>query len=254
MLIDKKLKEKLLLYQVESPNSEQIEKAKQLVLKNERPVKVPYISSKRVVLSQIQTVSNWFWVFSLMFVFVVVYLSFKINNQLTTLFLCGAAPMLSIASVPVVFSNIDANRMELESTCLIKPQTVFSAKMLICGCFDLIVITITLLLSSQLSEINIVRSAVLGLISFTASSFLSLGASLVFKTQMAIALVSAIYTTVFACFASMGFLSERLLEIEMPFLVLALVINSVMVYALYFVAIKNYSFEKVAKRFGNKIF
>lgn len=253
-MIHKNLKEQLLLYQVESPKREQIENAKQMVLKNERPVKAPYVSPKRVVLSQIQTVSNWFWLFSLMFIFVVVYLSFKINNQLTTLFLCGAAPVLSIASLPVVFSNIDSGRMELESTCLIKPQTVFSAKMLICGCFDLIVISMTLLFSSQLCEINIVRSAVLGLISFTASSFLSLGASLVFKTQPAIALVSAIYTTVVACFASMGFLSERLLEIKMPILVLVLVINSAMVFAMYSVAVKNYSFEKVAKRFGNKIF
>ena len=40
-MIDKKLKKKLLLYQVEAPHSEQIEKAKQLVFKNERPVKVP---------------------------------------------------------------------------------------------------------------------------------------------------------------------------------------------------------------------
>lgn len=253
-MIDKQLKETLLLYQVEKPGSEQIEKAKQIVLKNERPVKAPYISAKRVVSSQIQTVSNWFWLFSLMFVFAVVYLSFKINNQLTTLFLCGATPLLSIASVPVVLSNIDASRMELEGTCLIKPQTVFSAKMLICGCFDLIVIIITLLFSSQLSEINIVRSAVLGLISFTASSFLCLGASLIFKTQVAISLVSALYAVVVACFVSMNFLSEKLLEIKMPFLVLAVVINSAMVYAMYSVAIKNYSFEKVAKRFGNKIF
>ena len=245
-MIDKQLKETLLLYQVEKPGSEQIEKAKQIVLKNERPIKAPYISAKRVVSSQIQTVSNWFWLFSLMFVFAVVYLSFKINNQLTTLFLCGATPLLSIASVPVVLSNIDASRMELEGTCLIKPQTVFSAKMLICGCFDLIVIIITLLFSSQLSEINIVRSAVLGLI--------SLGASLIFKTQVAISLVSALYAVVVACFVSMNFLSEKLLEIKMPFLVLAVVINSAMVYAMYSVAIKNYSFEKVAKRFGNKIF
>ncbi len=253
-MIDKKLKEKLLLYQVEPPHSEQIEKAKQLVFENERPVKVPYISVKRVVLSQIQTVSNWFWLFSLMFIFVVVYLSFKINNQLTTLFLCGATPLLSIVSLPVVLGNIDAGRMELESTCLIKPQTAFSAKMLICGCFDLLVIIITLLFSSQLSEINIVRSAVLGLISFTASSFLFLGASLIFKTQVAISLVSALYTTVVACFISLDFLSEKLLEIKMPFLILALVINSALVYTVYSIANKNYSFEKVAKRFGNKIF
>lgn len=253
-MIDKKLKEKLLLYQVENPHSEQIEKAKQLVFKNERPVKVPYISAKRVVLSQIQTVSNWFWLFSLLFIFVIVYLSFKINNQLTTLFLCGATPLLSIVSMPVVLSNIDASRMELESTCLIKPQTVFSAKMLICGCFDLIVIIITLLFSSRLSEIDIVRSAVLGLISFTASSFLSLGASLIFKTQVAISLVSAVYATIVACFVSMNFLSEKLLEIKMPFLVLALVISLALVYAMYSIAMKNYSFEKVAKRFGNKIF
>ncbi len=253
-MIDKKLKEKLLLYQVENPHSEQIEKAKQLVFKNERPVKVPYISAKRVVLSQIQTVNNWFWLFSLIFIFGVVYLSFRINNQSTTLFLCGATPLLSIASLPVVLGNIDAGRMELESTCLIKPQTAFSAKMLICGCFDLIVIIVTLLFSSQLSEIDVVRSAVLGMISFTASSFLSLGASLIFKTQVAISLVSAVYTTVVACFISMDFLTAKLLEIKMPFLILALIINIALVYTIYSIANQNYSFEKVAKRFGNKIF
>ncbi len=253
-MINKGIKSALDLYEVELPDKEKIESVVFEVTNSQRSVKTPEISFKRIILSQISIVKNSFWLSSLLFLIAIVFLYLRIDSEYATLFLFSTTPFLSIVALPTLFFAFDRQRMELEGSCLIKPATVFSAKTVICGVLDLVLITFAVIISAIFTDIPVFQSAFLGLIGFTSSAFIALCFSLFFKTQVAMAITSAIYAVVVSSVFIFEDVSNYILRLNSITVLVIVAFFSLLLVGMFNLTLKNYKYERVVSIYGTKNF
>lgn len=254
-MIDKELKKTLLKHHIESANQNQIEQLKIKIINTTRPVKAPTVSISRLISSVVKIIPNLFWLSSLIFLALVIILSIVIKDETITLVLCGLTPLLSALAMPTLFIALAPERMELESTCLVKPGTTFSIKLLICGCFDLLLIIFASISSNIInSDIDILRSVLLGLLSFTASSFTTLVFSLVFKTNVGTALFSTLYVCLLSSAALSTEIINLMLNINLNILGLTLTLSVILLILVIHFVSQNLKYERIEKLHGNKVF
>lgn len=253
-MINKKIKSALELYDVDIPNEEKIESVVYQATNIQRCVKAPEISFKRIVLSQIGVINNSFWLFSFAFLIVVILLYLRIDSDYTTLFLFSTTPLLSIVALPTLFFSFDRERIELEGACLIRPSTVFSAKSVICGLFDLTLITFVILFSIFFTDIPVFQSAFLGLVGFTSSAFVAMCISLFFKTQIAMAVTSAVYAVIVSCIFVFEDVARFFLNMNLLTVSVVIGIFSLLLLVIFNITLKNYKFERAVLIYGTENF
>lgn len=253
-MINKKIKSALELYEVDLPDKEIIESVILDVTNSKRIVKTPEISFKRILLSQISLIKNSFWLISLLFLIVVLFLYLRNDSEYTTLFLFSTTPFLNVVALPILFFTYDRERMELEGSCLIKPATIFSAKTVICGAFDLMLIAFAVLISALFTDIPVLQSAFLGLVGFTSSAFIALCFSLFFKTQVAMAVTSAIYAVVVSCVYVFDDVTNFVLNLNSTVVLITVGIFSLLLAGIFNLTLKNYKFERVVLIYGTENF
>ncbi len=244
------IKSVLNYYKVGLPDKVKIESTVLNVINSQRTVKTPEITFKRIILSQISSVKNSFWLFSFLFLIAIVFMYLKIDSEYTTLFLFSTTPFLNIVALPTLFFTFDRERMELEGACLIKPATVFSAKAVICGVLDIFLILFAVVISAIVTDVPVFQSAFLGFVGFTSSAFIAMCFSLFFKTQVAMAATSAIYAVAVSSVfviedVANFFLNMNFATLAIIFLLFFILLSGVMYYTK-----NNYKYERVVFLYG----
>ncbi len=249
---NKEIKSALDYYDVKLPDEDKIESTVLNVINSQRTVKTPELSFKRIIISQISSVKNSFWFFSFLFLIVIVFMYFKIDSEYTTLFLFSTTPFLNIIALPTLFFTFNRERMELEGTCLIKPATVFSAKSVICGVLDLILILFAVLISAIVTDVPVLQSAFLGFLGYTSSAFIAMCFSLFFKTQVAMAVTSAIYAVAVSSVFVFEDVANFILNMNFATLSIIIFLFFLLLSGVVYYTKNNYKYERVVFLYGTE--
>lgn len=248
---EQNIKKMLAAYTVGSPPGEAIEKTKTVVLSVAVKRSVPKFSAGRFLKGQFHTLRASFWVISAIYLILVSAVSLKISSANAVVMLCAATPFLAVAAVPTLFYDSNPMSMELESSCLYQPKTALAAKMVLCGAVDLSAVVFCSVLCSVFTGGRVGMTVILGLISFLAAAFLTLGVSVLFKTQTAVLISIALFCSASGFLFSSHFMKEYILSLTFAQLSFITLTVLVLLVSALTVTFKKYNYERLGVQFGD---
>lgn len=210
---------------------------------------IPKFSVGNFLSGVIHSLSKWFFIGCGFYIALLLLISFIVADDIKIIFICALSPFLAVGSVGAVYYNIQPSSIELESSCLYKPKTIFAGKFLMCGIFDLVLVVFGSVVASLLGGSSVKRAVILSLLGFALSSLIVLSLCAIFKPKTALILSLGIVLLIFT-----AFLSKKELFINafnyliwlIPYLITALL---AMICLLCFIAVKNFEYENLVKKY-----
>lgn len=93
--------------------------------------------------NQIHFISRSYYIYSIAYTLLLPLISAMFSASTTVLLIGILTPFLAMLSVPNILCTLESNMIELESSCLYRPNSVFSARMVICSAINLVVVVLT---------------------------------------------------------------------------------------------------------------
>lgn len=213
---------------------------------------VPQFSLSRFMVSQLKMTRVSFWLFCAAYMaFVAVFASVSSYEQPVFL-LCAATPFLIVSAIPVVFGNNLPPMLELESSCLYRPNRVMAARLLLCGIIDLTAVTAAGAFCAYFGSGNVFKVLMLGFLSFTASAFITLTVCVFSKAQSAVLINAGIFVAL-AALITAGDNVRLVIITATPAVLLGFLAFFIVLLAFSVrLVLRNYSFERI-DMIGNKI-
>lgn len=245
-----KLKKALNSYTVGEPSAQKIEKTKELVMSVSIPKSAPVFSPVRFLKSQLHTMRKSFWLICIIYLAVVLSICFFIKDSQSVIALCSATPFLTVAAVPTLFYNSNALSMELESSCLYKPKTVFAAKTVICGAFELSVVSVCSVLCAFWGDKEVKLILIMGFLSFLLSAVITLVLCTMFKTQTGVLISVGLFCCMSGVLLGSNEAKAFVLSLSFNALLAPALVSSILLIAVLLLIFKKYDYERMGVRFG----
>ncbi len=239
------LKKTLSGYTVKNPPRTALEETKQLVLAQTILKSVPPFYPARFLKTQLRFLRLSFWVFTTAYLAVAVAVSVPLDASQAVITLCTLTPFLTVAAAPSLFYNRHPQSFELESSCLYTPKTVLAAKMTLCGLFDLFAVIIGSVLCTLFCGARLELTLLLGLVSFTASSLITLTACVFTKTQNGILICFGLFCLIFGLVAGNTAAQVRLASSPLLPLFLLLLLFSALLISMVKVVLNRSNYERL---------
>lgn len=212
----------------------------------------PRFSLLRFMVSQLKTTRVSFWLFCAAYMAVVAVFASGSSYEQPVLLLCAATPFLIVSAIPVVFGNNMPPLLELESSCLYRPNRVMAARLLLCGIIDLTAVTAAGAFCAYFGSGDAVKTMMLGFLSFTASAFITLTVCVFSKAQSSLLINAGIFGALAALITVSDDAQLVIITASPAALLGALALFIVLLAFSVRLALRNYSFERI-DMIGNKI-
>ncbi len=152
-----------------------------------------------LILNQLKYISPLLWATQLLAIILIVILSANLENPYFEVrqILFEIMPLLTIFAVPELIKSAIYGMSELENTCKNSASKVLTARLIVIGCVNLMVITLVTATISNQYDLSFIHVIIYGLIPFNIVNGLNLLAFDLFKvrssfTAIAISLCSAV--------------------------------------------------------------
>ncbi len=192
--------------------------------------------------------TTWFYIISFLYLFMVLAICSTANPDDFSILSCSVVPFLSIGSIGSVYLSWTPQSLELESTCLYKPQTIFAGRLVLCGIYNICI----LLLSGTLSE-HYLHTVLLSLLCFLLSSISILSMCVFLNAKVVVCLSTGIVSLFISLFFSFDELFSQIKNILLstPLIVFAGAVVFLAFFAVFlsFFVVKNFNFEKLVKNY-----
>lgn len=247
---DKKLSSFLSLYEVEkAQRSEKDKTLSELVRSNVRAE--PKFSILGFLSGVIHSLSVWFFVGCGAYIALLLIVSFIAQDGMKIICISALSPFLAVGSAGAVYFNIQPSFIELESTCLYKPKTVFAGKLLLCGVCDLIAVTLGSALASLLGGSSVKAVVILSILGFVLSACAVLTLCAVFKYKSALVLSFIAVMLIFSAFTLNKVLFETIATFLISFFPYLLLGLCALLSLIVFWTVKNFEYESLVKKYEN---
>ncbi len=222
-----------------------LEETKQRVLAQPIPKSVPPFYPARFLKTQLRFLKWSFWVFAAAYLAVAAAVSVQLTASSAVITLCILTPFLTVAAAPSLFYNRQPQSFELESACLYTPRTVLAGKLTLCGLFDLLAVISANVLCTLLCGVRLELALLLGLVSFTASSLITLSACVFIKTQNGILMCFGLFCLIFGLVAGNTTAQSQITSCALLPLLLLLLLFAALLIPTVKVILKRSDFERL---------
>lgn len=209
---------------------------------------MPVFSLSGFLSGVIKGLTPWFFVLSLIYLIAVFAISLNAQSTVSPLVSCFLTPFLAVGSLGCIYFSSSLQFLEMESACLYKPESVFAGRLVLCGIYDLIVVCI----SSIISE-AFFYTVTLSLIAFLLSSIAVLSMCTILNIKSVIGLSAGIVCILVGSIISQSELTIRIQSFlwGLPPGNITVVLFALLLLVVFigFIAIKNFNFERLVKKY-----